>query len=288
MTLEEKGGLVVLKETQVPGKRSAGKCDHGGIVNISKPSVVQLNFWGVNYKWGGWGSDSLLGADQGMQFVSPLNGDARIMSTIRYYNTYDDLLIYKHKQEKSLPVYGQGGGMIMYNKSLYYNCYNTKNLCKLNIQTNAVEQKALADASYNNRFSYSSSAWQDIDLASDEDGLWVIYATEEDSGNIRIGKLNATNLELMQTWSTTQYKPGVTNTFMVCGVLYATRTLSTKKEEIFYMYDTNTSKEDFLTVRFDKIMENVQSLSYNPNDHKLYMFNDGYLITYDLTFKELK
>ncbi|KAM4019291.1 olfactomedin-4-like [Anomaloglossus baeobatrachus] len=265
-----------------------GKFDHGGIVTISKPFVVQLNYLGVNYKYGGWGSDSLLGDDQGVQFVAPIYGDGRSMSTIHYYNTFDDLLIYKHRLEKIPPASGQGGGMIMYNKSMYYNCYNTVNLCKLNIETNTVENKAFPDAAYNNRFPYSSSPWQDLDLASDEDGLWVIYATEKDSGNIRIGKLNATNLELMQTWSTTQYKPGVTNTFMVCGVLYATRTLSTKQEEIFYMYDTNISKEDFLTVQFDKVMENVQSLSYNPNDHKLYMYNDGYLITYYLTFKELK
>ncbi|CAJ0957167.1 unnamed protein product [Ranitomeya imitator] len=271
-----------------------GKCDHGGIVNISKPSVVQLNWLGFNYKYGGWGSDSFLGVDKDIQFVAPLNTDSRRMDTLRFYNTYNDLLIYKHKEEKVLPVRydyskcGQGGGMIMYNKSLYYNCYDTQNLCKLNLQTNAVERKVLTNAAYNNRFSYSSSAWQDIDLASDEDGLWVIYATEADGGNILIGKLNSTNLELMQTWSTTQYKRGVTNAFMVCGVLYATRALSTKQEEIFYMYDTKTSKEAYLSVTFDKMMENMQSLSNNPNDHKLYMFNDGYLLNYDLNFKELK
>ncbi|XP_075178675.1 olfactomedin-4-like [Anomaloglossus baeobatrachus] len=276
-----------------------GKCDHGGIVNISKPFVVQLNWLGFSYKFGGWGSDSFLGADQAMQFVAPLLTDARRLNTLRFYNTYNDLLIYRQKEEKVLQIYlsgsnydykncGQGGGMIMYNKSLYYNCYNTQNLCKLNIQTNAVERKALTDATHNNRFSYSSSAWQDIDLASDEDGLWVIYTTEADGGNIRIGKVNDTTLELMQTWSTSQYKLGVTNAFIVCGVLYATRTLSTKQEEIFYMYDTKTSKEGLLSVRFDKMMENVQSLSYNPNDHKLYMYNDGYLVKYDLTFKEHK
>ncbi|XP_073405257.1 olfactomedin-4-like [Dendrobates tinctorius] len=265
-----------------------GKCGHGGIANISKPFVVQLNFWGVNYKSGGWGSDSFLGADQGMQFVAPIQTDGREMRTVRYYETYDDLLIYKHKQEKTVPTSGQGGGMIMYNKSLYYNCHNSQNLCKLNIQANTVERKVLTNAAYNNRFSYSSTAWQDIDFAGDEDGLWVIYTTEADGGNIRIGKVNDTTLESMHTWSTTQYKRGATNAFMVCGVLYVARSLSTKKEEIFYMYDTKNSKEAYLSVQFDKMMENVHSLSYNPNDHKLYMYNDGYLLTYDLIFKALK
>ncbi|XP_075690562.1 olfactomedin-4-like [Rhinoderma darwinii] len=273
-----------------------GKCDHGEIVNISKPLGVQLNWLGFNNKYGGWGSDSFLGADQGVQWVAPLNTDARMMNTLRFYSSYNDLLIYKHKEEKVLQIWagyydykncGQGGGMIMFNNSLYYNCYNTQNLCKLNIQTNAVERRLISGAAFNNRFPYSSSDWQDIDFASDEDGLWVIYATEADSGNMHISKVNATSLELKETWSTTQFKRGVTNAFIVCGVLYATRPLSTKKEEIFYMYDTKTRKESHLSVQLDKMTENVQSLSYNPNDHKLYMYNDGYLVTYDLTFKQL-
>ncbi|XP_073498504.1 LOW QUALITY PROTEIN: olfactomedin-4-like, partial [Phyllobates terribilis] len=179
-----------------------GKCDHGGIVNISKPFVVQLNWQGFNYKYGGWGSDSCLGADQGMQFVAPLNTDGRRLDILCFYSTYN-LLIYSTYMERSLPVKvsststsytkcGQGGGMIMYNNSLYYNCYNTSDLCKLNFHTNTAEHKTFANAACNNR------------------------------------------------------------------------------------------------ITFDKMMEFVQSLSYNPNDHKLYMYNDGYLITYDLTFKELK
>ncbi|XP_063791781.1 olfactomedin-4-like [Pseudophryne corroboree] len=267
-----------------------GTCDHGEITNISRPFVVQLNWLGFSYKYGGWGRDSLLGADQSVQWVAPLNTDARIMNTLRFYSSYNNLLIYSNYIEKVLlrgndySNNGQGGGMIMYNNIMYYNCYNSRNLCKFNTQTNVVERQVLPDATYTNRFSYSSSAWQDIDLASDEDGLWVIYATEQKGGNILISKLNATSLAVVQTWSTSQYKRGITNAFMVCGVLYATRTLNTKQEEIFYMYDTKTNIEGYLSIQLYKMMENVQSLSYNPNDHKLYMYNDGYLVTYDLTF----
>ncbi|XP_069800120.1 olfactomedin-4-like [Dendropsophus ebraccatus] len=276
-----------------------GKCDHGEIVNISKPFVVQLNYLGGSYRMGGWGSDTRLGADQGRHWVAMIQTDNRMIYSIRIFNSYDDLLIYKTKEEKELRTRnaygeyfytncGQGGGMAVYNNSLYYNCYNTQNLCKLNIQTATVDRKVLPDAAYNNRFTYSSSAWQDIDFATDEESLWVLYTTEADGGNIRIGKLDDTTLELVQTWATTQFKRGVTNAFMVCGVLYATRTLSTSKEEIFYMYDTKTSKEAYLSVPYDKVQENVHSLNYNPNNHKLYMFNDGYLVSYDLTFKPLK
>ncbi|XP_075042085.1 olfactomedin-4-like [Mixophyes fleayi] len=287
------------KPNPLPPPVDYGACDHGKIVNISKPFVVQLNWLGFSYKYGGWGRDSLPGADQSVQWVAPLNTDARIMNTLRIYSSYNNLLIYAASSEKvfstkptsSTTDYtnsGQGAGMIMFNNTMYYNCYNTRNLCKYNRLTNVVERLALTDATYNNRFSYSSSVWQDIDLASDEDGLWVIYSTEAKSGHIIISKLDAISLVVTRTWYTSQFKSGVTNAFMSCGVLYATRTLNTKQEEIFYMYDTKTSEEGFLSIQLDKMMENVQSLSYNPNDHKLYMYNDGYLVTYDLTFMPLQ
>ncbi|XP_069842844.1 olfactomedin-4-like [Dendropsophus ebraccatus] len=286
------------KDNQAPAPINYGSCNHGGIVNISKPFVVQLNWLSFSYRFGGWGKDSYPGANQDVHWVAPLMTDARIMNVIRFYPKYDDLLLYKGATEKVLsrpvprshPDYsscGQGGGVIMFNNSLYYNCYNSRDICKFNVNTNGVERKTLTDATFNNRFSYASSVWQDIDLASDESGLWVIFATEENAGNIVIGKLDPLTLEVEKTWLTSQYKPGATNTFMVCGVLYATRTLSTRNEEIFYMYDTKTSQEGQMSIIFDKMLENVQSLSYNPNDHKLYMYNDGYQVTYDLAFKPL-
>ncbi|CAI9544351.1 unnamed protein product [Staurois parvus] len=267
-----------------PPPVSYGTCDHGGLKNISKPFVVQLNWQGFNYKFGGWGKDSFVGGDQDIHWVAPLTTDGRTMNILRFSPTYDDLLLYKKPTDKIL-TNGQGGGVILFNNSMYYNCYNTRDICKYKVDTGALERKTLTDATFNNRFSYASSIWQDIDLASDEDGLWVIYSTEQNSGNMVIGKLNSTTLTVERSWSTAQYKPAVTNAFMICGVLYATRTLNTRKEEIFYMYDTNTSKEGQISIVLDKMMENVQSLSYNPNDYKLYMYNDGYLVTYDLAFK---
>ncbi|KAM4641399.1 olfactomedin-4-like [Discoglossus pictus] len=286
-------------QPSLPSPIDYGTCQHGGIVNISKPFVVQLNYLGFSYKFGGWGKDSFSSANQDVHWVAPLTTDARMMNILRFYPTYEDLLLYKKPTEKVLTKTlprnnydytncGQGGGMIMYNNSMYYNCYNTRDLCKFNVETNAVERKTLTDATFNNRFSYASSIWQDIDLAGDEFGLWVIYSTEEHAGNIVIGQLNPITLTVEKTWVTSQYKLGVTNTFMVCGVLYATRTLNTRKEEIFYMYDTKTEKEEQLSIILDKMMENVQSLSYNPNDHKIYMYNDGYQMTYDLIFKTMQ
>lgn len=42
----------VVQPTPTPGS-----CSHGGVVNISKPSVVQLNWRGFSYLYGAWGRD---------------------------------------------------------------------------------------------------------------------------------------------------------------------------------------------------------------------------------------
>ncbi|XP_069500507.1 olfactomedin-4-like isoform X1 [Ambystoma mexicanum] len=271
-----------------PPPPSYGTCSHGGFVNVSKPFVVQLNYRGFTFKYGGWGKDSFMNSsNKDMYWISALD-DSRIMRIVRSHPSLDDLLLYKKYTDKTLQAntyLGQGSGMIMYNNILYYNCYNSGNLCKYNLQTNTYEARALPLATFNNRFSYAGVAWQDIDLAADESGLWVIYSTEDSVGNIVISKLNASSLEVEKTWTTSQYKPGVTNAFMICGVLYATRAVNTRTEEIFFMYDTKTSQQGKVSIFIDKIMELVQSLTYNPNDHKLYMYSDGYEVTYDVIFK---
>ncbi|KAM4696366.1 olfactomedin-4-like [Rhinophrynus dorsalis] len=277
-----------LENCDQPNPVNYGTCTHGGIANISKPFVVQQNWLGYSYKYGGWGKDSYLGANRSVYWVAPMNSE--LMTTLRFHQSYEDLLLNKIPTDKNLATYGynaygMGGGMIMYNNAMYYNCYYSRNLCKFNIETNTLERKTLTDAYYSNRFSYSSSPYQDIDMASDEEGLWVIYSSGQNAGNIVISKLN-TSLGVEKTWLTNQYKLGVSNSFMVCGVLYATRTINTKREEIFYMYDTKTGNEGQLSIPLDKMMTNVQSLSYNPNDHKLYMYNDGFLVSYDLVFKK--
>ncbi|XP_006884682.1 PREDICTED: olfactomedin-4-like [Elephantulus edwardii] len=264
-----------------------GSCGHSGVVNISKPFVVRLNWLGFSYRYGAWGRDySPQHPDGGLYWVAPLNTDGRYLEYYRIYNTWDDLLLYKYNQQNRLK-YGQGSGTVVYKNNMYVNWYNTQQMSKLNLTSNTVTlTRALPNAAYNNRFSYANVPWQDIDFAVDENGLWVIYATEASTGNIVISKLNDTTLEVLNTWQTKQYKPSVSNTFMVCGVLYATRTLNTRKEEIFYYYDTNTGKEGQLAITMQKMQETVQSINYHPYDQKLYVYNDGYLLNYDLIFHQ--
>uniref|UniRef100_A0A8C3FQM8 Olfactomedin-like domain-containing protein n=1 Tax=Chrysemys picta bellii TaxID=8478 RepID=A0A8C3FQM8_CHRPI len=263
-----------------------GTCDHRGIWRLSKPTVVQLNWRGASYKAGAWGKESALRAGRKERYwVALLNLDGRRLDSVRLYGSYQDLLLSRNHTDQLITGFGQGAGPALYNGSFYYNCYNARDLCRLDLESGAVDRKAVPNAAFNNRFSYTGTSWQGLDLAADESGLWVLYATERSEGNIVIGRLGPGSLALEKTWQTSQYKPAATNAFMVCGVMYVTRAVSTHREEIFYAYDTRTGRESRLSLPLDKVTDVVRSLSYNPSDHKLYMFSDGYLLRYDVLFR---
>uniref|UniRef100_A0A8C8REE3 Olfactomedin-like domain-containing protein n=1 Tax=Pelusios castaneus TaxID=367368 RepID=A0A8C8REE3_9SAUR len=263
-----------------------GSCNHHGILHIGKPSVVQLNWRGFGYKAGAWGKESSLHSEWKERYwVAPLNTDGRRLDSVRLFNSYQDLQLSRNPTDQLITGFGQGAGPVLYNGSFYYNCYNSRDLCRLNLDTGVVDRKTVPNAAFNNRFSYTGTSWQGIDLASDENSLWVLYATERSEGDIVIGRLNPSSLAVAKTWLTSQYKPAATNAFMVCGVMYATRPISTRREEIFYAYDTRTGRDRRLSLPLEKVTDVMQSLSYNPNDHKLYMYSEGFLISYDVTFR---
>ncbi|XP_009869202.1 PREDICTED: olfactomedin-4, partial [Apaloderma vittatum] len=273
-------------KTTVPPYFPPGTCTHRGLLNVSEPYVVKLNWRGFSYKYGSWGRDySPSNPEKEVYWVAPLNTDGRYLENYRIYNSFDNLLLFKPTYERRI-TYGEGSGAALYDNYLYYHSYNSRYMVKHDSRTNTmVLRRELPGAAIGNRFSYAGVQWQDIDFAVDESGLWVIYSTEDSMGNIVISKLNDTTLDVLNTWQTRQYKPSVSNAFMLCGVLYATRPLNTRKEEIFYMYDTSTGQEGRLSVIIDKKLDQIQSIDYNPADQRLYVYNDGYLVRYDVTFQ---
>ncbi|XP_009465503.1 PREDICTED: olfactomedin-4 [Nipponia nippon] len=273
-------------KTTVPPYFPPGSCIHRGLLNVSQPYIVKLNWKGFSYKYGSWGRDySPSNPEKEVYWVAPLNTNGRQLEYYRIYRSFDDLLLFKPMYESRI-TYGEGSGVALYNNYLYYHSYNSRYMVKHDLKTNTmVLRKELPDAATGNRFSYAGVSWQDIDFAVDESGLWVIYSTENSMGNIVISKLNETTLDVLNTWQTRQYKPSVSNAFMLCGILYITRPMNTRKEEIFYMYDTSTGREGSISVVMDKKLDTIQSIDYNPTDQRLYVYNDGYLLRYDVTFQ---
>ncbi|XP_077176830.1 olfactomedin-like [Paroedura picta] len=280
-----------------PGKTDFGTCKHGVLQSVSSPVLVKQNWKGGRFKAGAWGKDFALGTRlKDHYWVFPLNKDERTLETFRLYSSYNKLLLYSPIREYSLNVTskkecdgcGQGGGVIFYNGSFFYNCLDSRALCRADPFNMRVSKMELSDqdpASFNNWFSYKDAKYQDMDMAGDEKGLWMIHGSTLSNGNAVIRKVNPYSLKVGTPWITTQAKNLLTNTFMICGILYATKRLNSTHEEIFYYYDTSKSREGNLKIEIEKVMPTVQSLNYNPNDEKLYMFNDGFLVYYNTVFR---
>ncbi|XP_004642172.1 olfactomedin-4 [Octodon degus] len=266
----------------------AGSCVHGVLQRVSRPLVVQLNWRGLPYKAGAWGQDSAPNSNSSLHWVAPLSKDGRYFDYYRLYESYDDLMLLQ-KYEEFKMGYGDGSGNTVYQNFMYFNYYRTANMAKVDLSSNTlVLQRPLPGATFNNCFSYAGVPWMDLDFAGDEKGLWVLYATERSKGNLVVSLLNTSTLAVERTWYTSQYRPGLSGAFMACGVLYALRSLSTRQEEIFYAFDTATGKETHLSILLDKTLETLHGINYCPMDHKLYVYNDAFLVNYDLTFPTQK
>ncbi|KAL6480782.1 hypothetical protein MHYP_G00118150 [Metynnis hypsauchen] len=272
---------------------SKGSCSHRIMSNISSPLITKLSPFGKSYILGAWGRDTSAGSEE-KYWVQPVVNSQRSGSQIRYYPSFEDFMAGRnHRDEYVASSYThsdaiQGPGTIIYDGVVYYQCYTTADLCSYNLKTKKNDRLKLPEAGVNNKFPYcyyDCRDWSDIDLAADSEGLWVMYATDGNYGNMVLSRVNRAGFNVTQTWKTRLFKRSVTNAFMVCGVLYATRYVDQYKEEVFYAFDTATGLEDnTLSLPLEKVSPGIANLHYNPTDMKLYMYNDGYLLSFQAFF----
>ncbi|KAI4895827.1 hypothetical protein NFI96_026610 [Prochilodus magdalenae] len=268
-------------------------CSHRIMRNISAPLITKVSPFGKSYTSGGWGRDTSFEGEE-RYWIQPLVNSHKYGNIIRYYKSFEDFMADRNYRDESIaPSHThsdavQGPGTLLYNGVVYYQCYTTAELCSFNLQTKKNQRVKLPEAGVNNKFPYcyyNCHDWTDIDLAADSDGLYVMYATEGNHGNMVVSRVDRENFNVTHTWKTRLFKRSVTNTFMVCGVLYATRYVDQYREEVFYAFDTTTGMEDnTLSLPLEKVSPAVANLHYNPTDMKLYMYNDAYLLAFQAFF----
>ncbi|XP_053489097.1 olfactomedin-4 [Ictalurus furcatus] len=267
-----------------------GSCDHGFISRLSKPMISHLNaHLNAGHRYGGWGKDSNpLPGYKNMYWYS--GSSSTLVSQVNVYADYYRLIMRQpmktHELYTSRDWRGLGNNYIVRGNTMYYQFRQPFSMGKYNMTSQTAEYRVVPKAS--TRFSYFYSSSQNLDFAADENGLWVTYATEESNGKLMLGKIDEAAFALKEVYEMNIYKPSIGNTFMVCGVLYATRSVDTKTEEIFYTYNTHTRQESYLSIPFEKFQEMYVYLDYNPIDQKLYMYNDGYYVSYHVWFSQNK
>lgn len=291
-----------LHPTTQPIQPPHGNCSHGKLMNVTGPMVNTAGEYPGSYKYGAWGRDPKphVGKESWYWLVM-MTSSNRYSNYVRRYSSLSSLIVgvstpgnvQIHSSNPTTNTI-QGPNVVMYGEALYYNCYNKDAVCRFNLTTKVVTTLELPKGTrFNSKGNFchleECYPFTDLDLATDETGVWVIYTTTQDFGNLVLSKVvESEPPTLGQTWKTSVYKQGVSNTFMVCGVLYATRYVSKDMEEIFYSFDTTTGLERFnIGIFINKMSPNVFSLNYSPVDQMLHAYCDSIMVSYKVLFSEL-
>ncbi|KAK3535357.1 hypothetical protein QTP70_010018 [Hemibagrus guttatus] len=275
------------------------RCPQGQLVNVNGPRTYSLTQYGTSYSYGAWGKDPKpASGKEGMYWLVALTSSNAFANYVRHYSSLSTILVGVGPVDSviasSNPTTNTiiGPNVVQYGDALYYGCYNTPAVCRFNISTRSVTNTPLPQNSgFNNKFPFghldATYIYTDLDFATDESGVWVVYTAPDNFGNVILSEVIEGNPpSLGRSWRTSLHKRTATNTFMACGVLYATRFLDKQTEEIFYSFDTETMEERYdLNIHLKKMQTNIQSLNYNPQDRMLYAYSDAYIVSYDAVFQ---
>ncbi|XP_071073425.1 adhesion G protein-coupled receptor L2 isoform X8 [Dasypus novemcinctus] len=238
-------------------------------------------------KAGAWCKDPLQAADK-IYFMpwTPYRTD-----TLIEYASLEDFQNSRQTTTYKLPNRVDGTGFVVYDGAVFFNKERTRNIVKFDLRTRIKSGEAIINyANYHDTSPYRWGGKTDIDLAVDENGLWVIYATEQNNGMIVISQLNPYTLRFEATWETVYDKRAASNAFMICGVLYVVRSVyqdnesETGKNTIDYIYNTRLNRGEYVDVPFPNQYQYIAAVDYNPRDNQLYVWNNNFILRYSLEF----
>ncbi|XP_072245522.1 adhesion G protein-coupled receptor L2 isoform X24 [Leuresthes tenuis] len=255
----------------------------GTLKAVGEPSFL----FEAEQQAGAWCKDPLQAGDK-IYFMpwTPYRTD-----TLIEYSSLDDFQNARQTITYKLPHRVDGTGFVVYDGAVFFNKERTRNIVKFDLRTRIKSGEAIINnANYHDTSPYKWGGKTDIDLAVDENGLWVIYATEQNNGMMVISQLNPYTLRFEATWETTYDKRSASNAFMVCGVLYVVRSTyednesEVSKSLIDYIYNTKQSRGEYVDIHFPNQYQYIAAVDYNPRDNQLYVWNNFYILRYNLEF----
>ncbi|XP_055516277.1 olfactomedin 1b isoform X1 [Leucoraja erinacea] len=248
----------------------------GKLTGISNPVTIKTS----GSRFGAWMTDPA--SPEGDTKVYYMDGYhnnrfVRVYKSLQDFTSTDNFTVHR------LPHPWSGTGQVVYNQTLYFNKYQSHIIIKFHIPSERLLiQRSLDYAGYNNVYPYSWGGHSDIDLMVDEGGLWAVYATNQNAGNIVISKLDLVTLEVVRSWNTGYPKRSAGETFMICGTLYMTNS-HLGGAKVYYSYNTNTSTYEYTDIQFHNQYSHISMLDYNPKDRALYTWNNGHQVLYNVT-----
>ncbi|KAM6940849.1 noelin-2-like [Lycodopsis pacificus] len=271
---EELQQRVLLLETRLHSCMNKLGC--GRLTAVSTPITVRAS----GSRFGSWMTDAMIPSS-----------DSRVWSMDGYYKgrrvleyrTMGDFTKGQNFVQHLLPHPWAGTGHVVYNGSLYYNKHQSNILIQYHFRSRSVLlQRSLSGAGYNNTFPYSWGGSSDIDLMADEMGLWAVYTSIPNAGNIMVSRLDSRSLEVLRSWDTGFPKRSAGEAFMICGTLYVTNS-HLAGAKVHFAYHTNSSTYEYTDIPFHNQYSHISMMDYNPRERALYTWNNGHQVLYNVT-----
>ncbi|XP_048099554.1 noelin-like isoform X2 [Alosa alosa] len=249
----------------------------GKLTGISDPITIKTS----GSRYGSWMTDPV--ASDGDTRVWYMDGYHN-NRFVREYKSIEDFMNSDNFRPHICPTIGPHLGQVVWlNGSIYFNKFQSHTIIKFDFKTASISKTSQLDyAGFNNRYHYSWGGHSDIDLMVDEGGLWAVYATNQNAGNIVISKLNPNTLQVIKSWTTNHPKRSAGEAFMICGTLYVTNGYS-GGTKVYYAFHTNSSTYEYIDIPFQNKYSHISMLDYNPRDRALYAWNNGHQVLYNVT-----
>ncbi|XP_048395911.1 noelin-3a [Stegostoma tigrinum] len=252
------------------------KLSCGKLMKISLPMTVKTS----GTRFGAWMMDPLAREKENKVWYMDGYTSSKVVREYRSMTAFmngEDYRLYR------LPYPWAGTNHLVYNGSLYFNKYQSNTLVKYNFETGSVlAQRSLEYAGFNNIYPYTWGGFSDIDLMADEGGIWAVYATNQNAGNIVISQLDEQTLEVQKSWDTVYPKRSAGEAFMICGTLYVTNSHLTGAK-VYFAYSTKTSSYEYTDIPFHNQYFHISMLDYNARDRMLYAWNNGHQVLFNVT-----
>ncbi|TDH06342.1 hypothetical protein EPR50_G00131030 [Perca flavescens] len=258
---EEKGKHTVCKDT---------------LASISEP--VQQNSYGLSD--GTWMRDA-----RG-------HGNVIYLTNGHYGNNlleFRDMDTFKSGQASNsykLPYSFTGTGHVVFNGAFYYNRAFSRDVIRYDLRHRYVAAwTTLHDALLEEQVHRTQT---EVEFAVDESGLWLLYPAVDTEGFhqevILLIHLRSRDLQPIQTFRTGLRRGRYGNSFLVCGVLYAVNSMEDRYANVTYAFDTHTLTHTVPSLAFTNMHAHTSQLAYCPLVKKLYAWDNGHQMTYDVVF----
>lgn len=187
------------------------------------------------------------------------------------------------------PEFGSNHAVV-YNEYFYYVEYDsgqTNNIIKYDLEKKQIVNKKTLRQAVIGKFSQVGGC-NDIILHSNNNGIYVFYATEENRHKIVISLLDEDTLECKETWNTdSKSKKEIGNPFIVGNKVYCYEKYNEKPTKLCFMYDLETKVSDNnFNVPFPNEGGQDYSLTYHDNLECFLTVSNKIVYKYEVAYEE--